>query len=142
MNKTNKVNDKIADLLAMGCLQPDDPQFEFFKQTIVPSVVNEFILPSGLNSHSYMCPFQSCGVLVSSSKVLERHLREKHYDEIPRGVFGIRNIFKCVPCGQTFKRHEHLTTHNEGRKHLKNMITQGSFFFLFLFLSYFVILFY
>ena len=121
----NKVNDKIADLLAMGCLQPDDPNFDFFKQKIVPAVVNEFILPSGLNSHSYRCPFETCGVLVSRSSILERHLREKHYEEIPTGVFGIRNSYKCIPCGQTFKRQEHLNTHYDGRKHLKNVISQG-----------------
>ena len=121
----DKVNNLINELLAMGCLQPDDPKFNFFKKVIVPSVVNEWISPSGVNSHSYRCPFDKCAVLVSRSKNLERHFREQHYSQIPLGVFGKQSSQKCTPCGQTFKRLEHLRTHLDGRKHLKRIIEIG-----------------
>ncbi|CAF1028385.1 unnamed protein product [Brachionus calyciflorus] len=121
----DKVDLKISELIAMGCLQPDDPKFNIFKKRIVPSLVNEWITPKGVNSHSFRCPFDSCAVLVSRSQLMERHLREQHYDEIPIGVFGKIKSHNCNPCGQTFKRLEHLYKHLSGRKHLKTLISQG-----------------
>lgn len=120
------VKEKLNELMAMGCLQPDDPKFEFFKTKIVPSVVNEWISPSGRNSHSYRCPFDRCAILVSRSKSLERHLREQHYNEMPLGVFGKQTSFQCIPCDLYFRRYEHLRQHLEGRKHLKTLIGKGS----------------
>ena len=119
------VEKRINELMAMGCLQPDDPKFEFFKKIVVPSVVNEWITPKGVNSHSYRCPFESCAVLVSRSLLMERHLKEQHYTEIPCGVFGTLKSFVCNPCGQSFKRREHLLKHLAGRKHLKTLISLG-----------------
>ncbi|CAF0837365.1 unnamed protein product [Brachionus calyciflorus] len=121
----NKIQDKINELMAMGCLQPDDPKFDFFKRQIVPAVVNEYITPTGITSHSFKCPFENFAVLVSKGNILERHLREKHYEEIPIGVFGRLKTYKCSPCNQDFKRREHLNRHLEGRRHLKNIISQG-----------------
>lgn len=121
----NPVEKKIDELIAMGCLQPDDEKFNFFKNVVVPSVVNEWITPKGVNSHSFRCPFETCAVLVSRGQLLERHLREQHYKDLPIGVFGTLNSHICKTCGQTFKRLEHLYKHFTGRKHLKSLISQG-----------------
>lgn len=122
-----RVEQKISELIAMGCLQPDDEKFQFFKNVIVPSVVHEWITPRGINSHSYRCPFETCAVLVSRGQLLERHLREQHYTQIPIGVFGTLNSYNCKTCGQTFKRLEHLNKHLAGIKHLKTLVSQGMF---------------
>ena len=126
----NKVQKKINELVATGYLKYDDPKFNFFKERIVPSVVNKWITPRGVNSHSFKCPFEQCAALFSRSRSLERHLREQHYEQIPKGVFGYLNNHKCIPCDRSFIRLEHWNQHLTGRKHLRALIVQGIIFFI------------
>ena len=121
----NKVQNKIKELVAMGFLKEDDSKFIFFKENIIPSVVNNWITPKGVNSHSFRCPFEQCAFLVSRSRLLEKHLREQHSDLIPQGVFGYLNNHMCIPCGRSFSILEHWNQHLIGRKHLKKLIIQG-----------------
>lgn len=127
---TNIIDQRLEKLIAMGCLQPDDEKFEFFKSTVLPCVIFEWITPQGINSHSFRCPFDSCAVLISNSQILERHLREKHFEEIPNGVFGNRNKFSCNTCGTKFTRYEHFKRHNNGLKHLKTVVSKGMKLFI------------
>ena len=101
----------IDDLINYGHLPVDDPKFNFFTEKIIPSVVNIWITPKGVNSHSFRCPFEKCAVLVCRSVLLERHLFEEHYDELPKGVFDYLYHHECMACGRSFVSEDHYERH-------------------------------
>lgn len=121
-----EVERKLNELLANGSLSKNDPKFESFKDEILPSVVLQWTLPNGKNSFQFKCPFKNCQSLCSRSVLMERHLKEQHHDQIPINVFGFKSSFQCNICSnQVFKRFEHLKSHKNGNKHLKQIIQSG-----------------
>jgi hypothetical protein len=48
---------------------------------------------------------------------LVRHYREKHFDQIPKGIFGPLIIYNCDLCGTNYLRKENLTVHLQSDAH-------------------------
>lgn len=105
------VQSKINELIYFGRLNVNDHKYKYFVNSIIQSVVYEWILPNGHSSNSFRCPFDDCEALTSTSKLMEKHLRREHYDEIPYGVFGVMNKFYCYECHTSFEYYEHYRYH-------------------------------
>lgn len=75
----------------------------------------------------FKCCFTTCATPVSSQYALIRHYREKHYNQIPAGIFGNLVLFNCVACGLQFKREEHLNQHFSKILHITRMAMLGTY---------------
>lgn len=74
----------------------------------------------------YRCCFTSCLRPVSSQFALMRHYREQHYNQIPEGIFGVLQVFKCIACATEFKREDHLKLHYQSVSHITQMAILGN----------------
>ncbi|CAF1028403.1 unnamed protein product [Brachionus calyciflorus] len=92
-------------------LSSDDPLYENFTKKIVPSLIYEYNLPNGAKTNCYKCPFETCRIFFSRDYLLETHLVDQHYDEIPKGVFGIKDKFICEMCYCKFKSFKAFKSH-------------------------------
>lgn len=101
------LKEKIDFLIENGLLKTDDPMYHLFVTNIVPNVVFKTF------GHWYDCAFDLCDFKANTGESIEIHLRDDHYDQIPNGVFGEKQMFKCKECRQSFEGFNKYKVHRE-----------------------------
>lgn len=97
----------------------NDPFIRHWLTRVAPSCV--FKVPGTIY---YRCVF--CQAPIIAPNAIVRHYREKHAHQIPAGIFGPIETFPCRPCGQVFRRRDHLETHFLSRGHINTVAAKGS----------------
>jgi len=86
----------------------DDSKLDHWLNFVAPSCVYP-------NKGFFHCSF--CDSFYKTHYLLVRHYKEKHYEQIPKDIFGPCNIFKCENCDVSYFRKEHYIKHLESEKH-------------------------
>lgn len=91
---------------------------------VIPSCVYPKRLEGGGPfAYQYQCSI--CSEVCRQQTSLIRHYREQHNSVLPADIFGLLEEFKCAPCGQVYKRREHLEAHEASMQHLQVAARNG-----------------
>lgn len=85
------VEKQVMYLSFNGSLQTNDPNYKFFKSTILPSIVTKFRTNDKAITNYYKCPI--CKSFYKTCEKLKIHLIKRHKHLLPKSIseyFGIQ----------------------------------------------------